>query len=87
MTILSDDAVIRIGGLVGEANTISVGDLKALVLAVEMVSRYQGRSVETLEPGGVWTPSTLGIDISIDNGIIVIPEPTPEPTPDPGTTP
>ena len=68
MAILSNDAVIRIGGLTGEANTISVADLKALILAAQAAARYQGISVETLEPGGTWTASTLAIDVTIDDG-------------------
>lgn len=68
MAQLSDLAVIKIGGLTGEANTISVADLKALILAAQVTARYQGITVETLEPGGTWTASTLTIDVTIDDG-------------------
>jgi len=68
MTELSSDAVIRIGGLTGEANSITVGDLKALILESQITSRYQGLNVETLEPGGTWIPSIIGIKLTIDDG-------------------
>jgi len=68
MTLLSDDAVVRIGGLTGEANTISVADLKAIILAAQVAARYQGMSVEALEPGGAWTASTLAINVTVDDG-------------------
>ena len=70
MTVLSDDAVIKLAGFTGEAATITVAELKTQLLSTTnpLVSKYQAATAETLEPSGVWTAGTLAITITVDDG-------------------
>lgn len=69
MAILSDDAVVElVNGPGGEADTIKVDDLKALILATPVLKRYEGQLVNTLDVGGAWMlNNTLSITIQVEN--------------------
>ena len=71
MTILSDEAVIKRTGVAAPAgvhSTITVAELKELILNSPVVQSYQGANVDHLEANGPWfTNNTLTISITVDS--------------------
>lgn len=70
MVVLADDSVIKKTGLpapTGVHSTITVEELKELILNSPVVQSYQGAAVEHLTPGGAWfTNNVLTISITIE---------------------
>lgn len=68
MAILPDDSVINItSGTTGACQTITVAELKNLILGTPLVQQYQGATADTLSVGGAWMLSnTITISIDVD---------------------
>ena len=67
MAILPDDSVINITSSTGPCQTITVTELKNLILALPLLQQYQNITADTLSVGGSWMMNnTISINIEVD---------------------
>lgn len=67
MALLPGDSVIHITSSTGPCQTITVNELKNLILASPLVQQYQGATADTLNVGGSWMlNNTITITVEVD---------------------